>query len=48
MLELNKAHEITRKNQVFGTQISHNISHGKKMLGSKNQSITKLWLKRYK
>ena len=38
MLELNKTHEITSKNQAFGTQISHNISHGKKMLGSKNQA----------
>ena len=38
MVEINKAHEITSKNQAFGPQISHNTSHGKKMLGSKNQA----------
>ena len=37
MLEINKAHEITSKNQEFGPQISHNTIHGKRMLGSKNQ-----------
>ena len=37
MLELNKAHEITSKNQAFGPQISHNTINGKRMLGSKNQ-----------
>ena len=37
MLEINEAHEIMRKNQVFGPQISHKIKHGKRVLGSKNQ-----------
>ena len=38
MLEINKTHEITRKIQVFGPQISHKAIHGKGMLGSKNQA----------
>ena len=38
MLEINKAHEITSKSQEFGPQISHKNIHGKRMLGSKNQT----------
>ena len=36
MLEINKAHEIIRKIQEFGQQISHKPIHGKRMLGFKN------------
>ena len=38
MLEINKAHEITSKNQEFGPQISHKTIHGKRILGFKNQA----------
>ena len=37
MLEINKAHEITRKIQAFELQISHKTIHGNRMLVSKNQ-----------
>ena len=36
ILEINKAHEITRKNQELGPQNSHKAIHGKRMLGFKN------------
>ena len=48
MLEINKAHEITSKSQAFGPQISHKTIRGKRILGFKKSSITKLGLKRYK
>ena len=38
MLEINKAHEITSKNQAFAPQISHNTLHGNRILGFKNQA----------
>ena len=37
MLEINKTHEITSKNQAFEPQISYNTIHGKMMLGFKKQ-----------
>ena len=38
MLEINKTHEITSKDQAFEPQILFKTIHGKMMLGSKNQA----------
>ena len=37
MPEINKTHEIMRKNQAFEPQILYKTTHGNRRLGSKNQ-----------